>query len=84
MIFDIERQPLSACPDDCARVAPTHQNDRPDLCRELVWHGLALAVRNERPFMGKSHEWWQNMILDTVYEKCEPFVDIETLRDYEA
>lgn len=82
MTYVIDRDGIAACPDDPLRVS-TEEIDF-DLCPQLIWHGLALAVLNERPFMGKSHEWWQNMILDTVYEHCEHLVDTETLREYEA
>lgn len=34
----------------------------PDLDPQLVWFGLALAIRNELPFMGKPHTYWQELI----------------------
>lgn len=59
-------------------------DDEFDLCPELIWEGLAYAVKKQKPFMGKSHKWWQELILETVYEHCEHLVDIETLREYKA
>jgi len=50
-----------------------------DLDRELVWHGLALAVRNERPFMGKPHTFWQNVLVDAA----QPLADAADPEQFE-
>ena len=81
MTYVLDRDGLAACPDDPLRVSAPHNKDV-DLCPELVWHGLVAAVRAERPFMGKSHTWWQDLILDTVYEHCAHQVDHETLKEF--
>lgn len=43
----------------------------PDLNQELVWHGLVLAVRNERPFMGKPSTYWQALIGDHAQQLAD-------------
>lgn len=76
MTYVLERDGIMACPDCVTRTGHAPEFERPDLCRELVFGGLKDAIRHERPFMGKPHTWWLDLILDQVYELTEDFDEV--------
>ncbi|NYT76618.1 hypothetical protein H0A71_06410 [Alcaligenaceae bacterium] len=47
---------------------------------ELVWQGLACALRDDKSFMGRSPDWWKSIICETVFEQ----IDGIQAQDYDA
>lgn len=86
MLFVLDRDGIAACPDDPLRAQTPPVNDMPDLCPELIWHGLKNAIRNEQNFLGRTPQWWKDTILDSAYFAVEEMnqFEFEEVQQYEA
>lgn len=77
---------LYQLPENRDRTDTPPCKEPPELSPSLIWIGLAQAIRQGYPFMGKTHTWWKEFVAEKAAELSLSFDDFKydtEVKDYE-